>query len=224
MHGDTSGVKNDRAALACLGACADATWSNNIVTGTSRFGILVSQEVFSVVAPSFEGPRNLLFQENNLAGGSLKDPTDSTVKPFKTFAASQAQVFVDKTAEKIDVRLNTIGPVSGANIGNWPPPLAEPCAGITWHGFDGEIASNDFANSGIMGWSAAARVGGIYLSPMSSGNLVEYHPSDFPKGTVPKPEEQILDLAKPNTIKVAPKVKPKKLQVLPEEKEEMVPV
>jgi hypothetical protein len=44
---------------------------------------------------------------------------------------------------------------------------------------------------------------------------VEYHPSDFPKGTVPPPEDQILDLAEPNTIKVAPKVKPKELEVTP---------
>lgn len=114
---------NRRAALACLGACSHSTWSNNVVTGSAPYGIVVSQETWekvqegqklSVVA-STAPPIDNTFLNNQFAGGDLLDPTAPETKKrtlFDEFTASEEQIFIDHTARDVKLFGNVTGPVS----------------------------------------------------------------------------------------------------------------
>ena len=196
MNDVVQGAKGQRAALACLGACSNSTWAHNIVTGAARFGILVSQETPAIAKPSAEAPTNNLFVENHLAGGQLTNPTDGQTKTFDDFTASEAQIYIAEAVSHVELRANTIGPVSGAN--KWqklPPPVH---AGIACYGSDGEMASNDFSKSNIQGWiGEPAHVGCVFFAKSASGNRVEYSEAEFLAGTLHPVSRQILDESQP---------------------------
>lgn len=192
-------ASNKMAALACIGGCANSRWTMNTVTGYGRYGIVVRQHMPPQDAPliSVEAngpPTNNTFDDNDLT----------------QFTASQAQVFADGTATKLDVRHNDIGPVSGKNDAALPPPWDQPCAGVVWYGTDGWIVLNDFSVSGIDGFNLppqgqpggpkSPHVGAIYLAETSTGNSVVYRKADFPKGKMKSQEDQILDVSMSNTI------------------------
>ena len=196
MNDTAPGASDQRAALACLGACSNSTWTHNVVTGAAQFGILVSQEVSAIAIPSAEAPTHNEFAENQFAGGQLTDPTDGQSKAFDPFTASQAQIYIAEAASQSGLRANTIGPVSGANT--WqklPPPVH---AGIACYGSDGEMASNDFSKSDIQGWiGGPMHVGCIFFAQSASGNRVEYSESEFPADTLKPVSRQILDESQP---------------------------
>ena len=174
-------ANNDRAALACIGGCSNSTWTNNRITGTARYGILVTQDIrVDGITTSNSPPVNDTFEANDLT----------------RFCASHAQVFVDGAAAQITLRGNTLGPVSGSNKNLWPPPLDHPRAGIACYDSLGHIVSNDFSKSDIRGWIGEPgnrHVGCIYLAQVSRANTVEYSETDFPDGTGHPQHRQILD-------------------------------
>lgn len=196
MNDVVQGAKDHRAALACLGACSNSTWTHNVVTGAAQFGILVSQETAAIAKPSAEAPTNNAFAENQFAGGQLTDPTDGQSKAFDHFTASEAQIYIAEAASHSDLRANTIGPVDGANT--WqklPPPVH---AGIACYASDGEMASNDFSKSNIQGWIGGPRhVGCIFFASSARRNHVEYAEAEFPAGTLHPVSRQILDESQP---------------------------
>lgn len=191
-----TGAKGHRAALACLGACSNSSWTHNVVAGSAQCGILVSQEAAAIAKPSAEAPTNNSFEENALAGGQLVDPTDGQTKQFEPFTASEAEIFIAEGVSHLALRANAIGPVSGAN--QWPKFQLPVHAGIACYGSDGEIASNDFSRSNIQGWiGGPTHVGCIFFAQSASGNRVEYSESEFPAGTLHPVSRQIFDEGHP---------------------------
>lgn len=196
MNDGAPGAKDHRAALACLGACSNSTWTHNVVTGAAQFGILVSQEAPAIAKPSAEAPTNNSFAENQFAGGQLTDPTDGQSKTFDSFTASEAQICIAEGASHLELRANTIGLVDGANT--WQKLPRPVHAGIACYGSDGEMASNDFAKSDIQGWIGGPKhVGCIFFAKSASGNHVEYSETEFPAGTLNPVSRQILDESQP---------------------------
>ena len=207
-------VGNERAALACVGACSHSTWSNNVVTGSAPYGIVVSQKTWEkvqegqnlFVVASTAAPSDNTFTDNKFAGGETIDPTtaqphidsDRNAVPFEAFSASKAQVLVDDTVTHLTLQGNTIGLVSGSNAGPWPRPLDKPCAGIACYGSDGQFARNDFSDSDIQGWIGGPdHVGCIYFAESACRNHVDYTETDFPERTLHPTSRQILDESQP---------------------------
>lgn len=180
---------NNGAALACLGVCSHSSWTGNVVTGQSRYGILISQNSQEIVppgkppmiTPADAPPTDNTFSDNHLSGATA-------------FEASHAQVLIDKDAIGSIISHNELGGVSESNESLWPPPLTNPCAGIACYGSDGQLVSNDFSGSGIDGWIIGPEhVGCIYLAEVSSRNHIEYSAADLPNGTAHPRHRQILD-------------------------------
>jgi hypothetical protein len=204
---DMQSTNNMGSALACLGACSDSHWTDNRVDGSARFGILVAQKEDNtalLVAANAPPPPNNPVDRNDLTG----------------FEASQAQIFIDATApvvgHHIAVRNNEIGTVSGSNAG--ATPFQSPCAGIASRGERVELEWNDFGDSGIKGWrlpkekpvagTSQVQTGCIYLAKEAKENRVTWWPTDFPPGSAPLPQRQILDLSGLNEIVKAKEAKP----------------
>ena len=90
----------NRAALACLGACSNSLWRDNIVKGSARYGIWVSDHVPSFTtflgAPAPEmHPTDNHFQNNDLT----------------EFTASNSQVSIAPAAVNTIMNNNSLGDV-----------------------------------------------------------------------------------------------------------------
>jgi hypothetical protein len=70
---------NYKAALACLGGCSNSLWTNNVVSGFARYGVLVSDftaDLYGFAVTPLGGPVGNTFTGNRSAGGMLVDPAD----------------------------------------------------------------------------------------------------------------------------------------------------
>lgn len=177
------GGTQDRAALACLGACSKSDWVNNTVTGEAAYGIWVSDHAFMTITdkPSVLNPSGNTFRNNNLEG----------------FTATKSQALIGATVEHLKLLDNAFGPV--ANTNPHKPPLDDAVADIRCKGHLSEISRNNFQKSGLQGWETPPKWSGcIYLDPESNQIQVKYHDSDFPP--VPLIAKEIFDAGKQNHI------------------------
>lgn len=203
-----------RAALACGGAtwwCSKTKWKNNKITGKARYGIWVSDRV-----PGFV--RKVSEDDVALDLSVKPTPMEISGNNLTQFTATRAQVFVGKAVRGVKLSGNNkFGKVEGGNTQNpytlqdglvepnEPFPATEAVgldtdkvsndwtskAGIWWRGDDGELDSNDFTNSGLMGWDKAPFVGGIYLDKESCENKINWSSGKFPSGSGTLPTAQI---------------------------------
>jgi hypothetical protein len=150
-------VDSERAALACLGACTNSTWTNNIVSGSGRIGIYVTKAV-----PAFVPPPEGYLSCNSCIANRLSG-----------FTADTAQVSVDGEARDNRFSGNVFGHVD----------LDMAVAGVSCDGRSNAFVENDYRQSGIPGWRVpASSVGCLYLSGTSRENTV-IESGNFPLGT-----------------------------------------
>jgi hypothetical protein len=208
----SKGNVTDRAALACLGACSQSTWTGNIVEGSGRYGIHVTGSLpdFMTARGMIAGgePSENTFSGNHLAGGTLTDPIGGKKVPFSQFEAADVQACLEQ-GFSIEFSSNSFGPVLGANAAAPAVPTPpDQRAAILYRGRSGLISLNDFAGTKTAGWPVGPKyLGCIYLAEGSEDNRIEYVNKNFPPATVPPVEYQIFDAGLNNSAQELTKTK-----------------
>jgi hypothetical protein len=176
------GGVQERAAMACLGACSKSEWVNNTVKGEAPYGIWVSDHA-----------------SMQIAGNPVLAPSDNTFRnnSLESFTATKSQAFIGATVEHLKLLDNAFGAVSNSNPHK--PPLDDAVADIRCKGHLSEISGNNFQHSGLKGWETPPQwLGCIYLDSESNQIQVKYHDSDFPP--VPLIAKEIYNAGKQNHI------------------------